>query len=146
MTRKLSLCIALLVFTWRATAQGADPVYPDRPKDIRVTGTMLAATERPSEDLVTVSIFLGDAARFFRVGEIEDLSADEKDRAVKEGILIRQVRFYGPDELVHRLEQPDIVGKVVTIEGRLDVQERRFLIKSIKEASGEEILSPTKQH
>lgn len=145
MTIKLPSLIALLIFTLCSTVHGADTVYPDRPKDIRVTGTLLAPTEHPSEDLVTVNIFLGDAARVLRVGKIEDLSADEKDRAVKEGILMRQVRFYGPDALIHRLEQADIVGKVLTIEGRLDVQERRFLVKSIKEEAREEILAPNKQ-
>jgi hypothetical protein len=133
MIRKLSNLTALLILTLCTTAYSTDTVYPDRPKDVRITGTLLAATEHPSEDLVTINIFLGAAARVLRVGKIEDLSADEKDRAVKEGILMRQVRFYGPDALMHRLEHADIVGKVITIEGRLDVQERRFLVKSVKE-------------
>lgn len=135
MTRKLSSLLALLIVTLATTVYSADIVYPEHPKDVRITGTMLAATEHPSEDLVTVNVFLGEAARVLRIGRIENLSADEKDRAVEEGILMRQVRFYGPDELVHRLEHPDIVGKVITIEGRLDVKERRFLVKSVKEAA-----------
>lgn len=135
MTRKLSSLLALLIVTLATTVYSADTVYPEHPKDVRITGTMLAATAHPSEDLVTVNVFLGEAARFLRIGRIENLSADEKDRAVEEGILMRQVRFYGPDELVHRLEHPDIVGKVITIEGRLDVKERRFLVKSVKEAA-----------
>src|SRR5262249_11685182 len=116
-----------------------------RPKDVRVTGMFLPATAQPSEDLVTVSIYLRDAPRLLRVGKIEDLTEDERERAVKEGILMRQGRFYGPDNRIDRLAQLEIVGKVITIEGRLDPQERRFLVKSITEASGEKILSPGKK-
>ena len=135
----------LFVLVWWAAAEAADTIYPERPKDVRVTGTLLPATAQPSEDLVTVRIYLKDAPRLLRVGKIEDLTEDERKRAVKEGILIRQVRFYGPDNLIDRLTQPAIVGKVITIEGRLDPQERRFLVKSVTEASREEILSPTKK-
>jgi hypothetical protein len=61
------------------------------------------------------------------------LSPGEKERAVDAGILMRQVLFYGPEELIHRLEQPDIVGKALIIEGRLDAKERKFLVKSVTE-------------
>jgi hypothetical protein len=132
----------LLLSFWWPHAFGADTVYPEHPKDIRLTGTLLAPTEQAHEDIVTINIFLGDAPRLLRIGKIEDLTQDEKDRAVKEGILMRQVRFYGPDEVMKRLQQPDIVGKALTIEGRLDVQERRFLVKSVTENPGEGIAPP----
>jgi hypothetical protein len=146
MTTKLSSVIALFVVAWCATVYSADPVYPDRPKNISITGALLPPGAEAREDLVTVNIYLKGNPRLLRVGKIEDLTADEKDRAVKDDILIRQVRFYGPDEIMKRLQLPDIVGRVITIEGRLDVKEKRFLVKSVREAAGEEILSPTKEH
>jgi hypothetical protein len=139
------IAVALLVLIWCAPAQSDDPIYPDHPRDVRVTGTILPTIEQNREDLVTVNIFVQDTPKLLRVGKIEDLTEDQRDRAVREGILIRQVRFYGPDALIQRLLQPEIVGKVVTIEGRFDAQERRFLVKSVTEAPGEEILSPTKK-
>jgi hypothetical protein len=140
--QRIFFSLLLLSFCW-APAFSADTVYPEHPKDIRLTGTLLAPTEQAREDLVTVNIFLGDAPRLLRVGKIEDLTQDEKDRAVKKGILLRQVRFYGPDEVMERLQQPNIVGKVLTIEGRLDVQERRFLVKSVAEQASETMTAPT---
>lgn len=134
-TKRLSVSIFLLCL-WITTAHSADPVYPERPKDIRVTGALLAPSAKEQEDIVTINIFLGDAPRLLRVGSVENLSPDEKERAVDAGILMRQVRFYGPDDLMHRLEQPDIVGKVLIIEGRLDAKERKFLVKSVTEKPG----------
>src|SRR5262249_38072235 len=132
MTSKRILLSIFFLCLWLTTAQSADPpTYPDRPKDIRVTGALLAPSAKEEEDIVTVNIFLGDEPRLLRVGSVENLSPDEKERAVDAGILMRQVRFYGPDDLMKRLQQPETVGKVLTIEGRLDFQERRFLVKSV---------------
>jgi len=117
-------------------------VYPDRPKDIRVTGALLAPSTKAQEDIVTVNIFLEDEPRLFRVGSVENLSPDEEERAVDAGILMRQVRFYGPADLMKRLQQPEIVGKMLTIEGRLDFHERRFLVKSVTEKPGGKAVSP----
>jgi len=128
----LALALTLLPF-WRTNAFGADTVYPERPKDVRITGSLLPATEEAREDIITVNIFLGDEPRVLRIGSIENLSVDEKERAVDEGILMRQVRFYGENEVMQRLRQPAIMGKVLTIEGRLDVQQRRLLVKSVTE-------------
>lgn len=133
MTSKRIFLSIFFLCLWFTIAHADDPVYPDHPKDIRLTGALLAPSAKEEEDIVTVNIFLGDTPRLLRVGSVENLSPDEKERAVDAGILMRQVRFYGPDELIHRLEQPDIVGKALTIEGRLDAKERRFLVKSVKE-------------
>src|SRR5205814_2684113 len=110
MTSKRILLSIFFLCLWFTAAHSADPVYPDHPKDIRLTGALLAPSTKEQEDIVTVNIFLGDTPRLLRVGSVENLSPDEKERAVDAGILMRQVRFYGPDELIHRLEQPDIVG------------------------------------
>ena len=137
MTSKRILLSILFLCLWLTTAQSADPpTYPDRPKDIRVTGALLAPSAKEEEDIVTVNIFLGDEPRLLRVGSVENLSPDEKERAVDAGILMRQVRFYGPDDLMKQLQQPETVGKVLTIEGRLDFNERRFLVKSVTEKPG----------
>lgn len=140
-TKRLIISIFFLCL-WLTTIHAADPVYQDRPKDIRVTGTLLAPSAKEQEDIVTINIFLGDAPRLLRVGSVENLSPDEKERAVDADILMRQVRFYGPDDLIHRLEQPDTVGKVLIMEGRLDAKERKFLVKSVTEKPGGKAASP----
>lgn len=125
------LVAVLLLLIVQLPAHSADTVYPDRPKDIRISGTLLPVGAQATEDLITVSIFLGDAPRILRIGKLESLSQDEKERAVDEGILMRQVRFYGSDEQIKRLQQPDLAGKPIIIEGRFDAKERKFLVKSV---------------
>ncbi len=65
--------IALFLFVYQLPAYSADTVYPDRPKDIRISGTLLPVGAQATEDLVTVNIFLGDTPRILRIGKLEAL-------------------------------------------------------------------------
>ena len=103
---------------------------------MRVTGTLLPITAESREDLVTVKVFVEGQPWLLRVGQVEKLTADERERAVDDDILLREVRFYGPDDLIGRLQKPEIAGKVLTIEGRLDTKEKRFLVTAVKEPDG----------
>lgn len=47
---------------------------------------------------------------------------------VKWGVLLRQVRFYGPTALISQLQE----GKALTIEGTLDTKGRQFLVSDVK--------------
>ena len=133
---KQRTAIALLALAFWASVASAQSPYPDRPVEMRVTGMLLPITEQGREDLVTVNIFVQDKPWLFRVGKVEELTATEREQAVQQGVLLRQVRFYGPDALIGRLQDPKIVGKVLTIEGRLDAKQRRFLVTAVQEAPG----------
>ena len=126
---------AFFVFAllWTPIANSAEPIYPDRPVDVRITGTLLAYEEEPREDLITMKVFVEDVPWLLRIGKIEDLSTEEKKRAVEEGILMRQVRFFGSDEALAPLRQADVAGKVLIIEGSLDFKAKRFRVKSVTE-------------
>lgn len=125
------LLIWVVSLFWTPIAQSVEPIYPDRPVDVRVTGTLLADEEEPREDLITMKVFVEDTPWLLRVGKVEDLTVEEKKRAVEEGILLRQVRFFGSDEALAPLRQADIAGKVLIIEGRLDFEAKRFRVKSV---------------
>ncbi len=45
------------------------------------------------------------------------------------------MRLYRSDELMDTLGSQEIMGKPITIEGRLDTQEGRFLVSSVEEVS-----------
>jgi hypothetical protein len=45
------------------------------------------------------------------------------------------VRFYGSEELIGRLQKPEIAGKVLTIEGRLETMPKQFLVTAVKEGT-----------
>jgi hypothetical protein len=89
--------------------------------------------------LVMVNILVEDKPLLLRVGKVEELTHMEREQAVKWGVLLRQVRFYGPIELINQLQE----GKALTIEGQLDTKSRQFLVSDVK-ASGN-IQSPAQQ-
>ena len=128
-----ALLTFVLSFFWAPIAYSAEPIYPDRPVDVRITGTLLPYEEEPREDLITMKVFVEDTPWLLRIGKIEDLTTEEKKRAVEEGVLMRQVRFIGSDEALAPLRQADIAGKVLVIEGNLDFKAKRFRVKSVTE-------------
>ena len=50
-------------------------------------------------------------------------------------MLLKQMRLCGADERIDTLSSQEIIGKPITIEGRLDTQEGRFLVSPVEEVS-----------
>jgi hypothetical protein len=113
-----------------ASAQSVDSPQPMK---VRVTGTMLPFEEQQRDDLVTATIFVQDKPWFFRVGKAEGLTSAAREQAVKDGALLEQVRFQGPDAIMRRLQKANLISKLLAIEGQLDAKGRRFVISSVEE-------------
>jgi hypothetical protein len=126
----LSMFVIFIVVGYGSFAS-AQPVYPDRPMKLRVTGMLLPTNEPKREDLITIPIFVEDSAWLLRIGKVEELHPSRREEKIKEDLLFRQVRFYGPDALLARMQQ----GETFTIEGQLDEKARRFLVTEISEAT-----------
>jgi hypothetical protein len=126
--------LTLLVLVWWTSVVNAQPAYLEQPVKLRVTGILLPV-EQQRDDLVTVNIVVDDKPLLLRVGKVEELTHTEREQAVKWGVLLRQVRFYGPAEFIGPLQQPEMMGKALTIEGQLDTKGRQFLVTAVKEAS-----------
>ena len=127
-------CTAVLIAMFWATMASAQSVNSPQPTKVRVTGTMLPFEEQQRDDLVTATIFVQDKPWFFRVGKAEGLTSEEREQAVKDGALLEQVRFQGPDAIMRRLQKANLIGKLLVIEGQLDAKGRRFLISSVEES------------
>lgn len=125
--------IALLVSGLWLNTVNAEPPAPGGPATLRVTGMLLPHEEQQRDDLVTATIFVHDKPWLFRVGKAEGLTSEERTRAVKEGALLKEVHFYGPDALMRRLQKAHLLGKMLTIEGQLDAKERRFQVTAVEE-------------
>jgi hypothetical protein len=126
----LSAYVIFVAVSYGSSAS-AQPVYPDRPMKLRVTGMLLPTNEPKREDLITIPIFVEDSAWLLRIGKVEELNPSGREEKIKEDLLFRQVRFYGPDALLARMQQ----GKTLTIEGQLDDKTRRFLVTEVSEAT-----------
>ena len=135
---KYLLILILLALVGTTSLANAQPAISfDRPVKLRVTGTLQPFEKQPRDDLVMVNILIEDKPLFLRVGKVEELTRTERQQAVKWGVLLRQVRFYGPTELINQLQE----GKALTIEGQLDTKSRQFLVSDVK-ASGTQEQSP----
>src|SRR5262245_1014084 len=126
----LRVLILFIVVGLARSANAQPAVSFDRPVKLRVTGTLHPAEKQPRDDLVMVNILIEDKPLLLRVGKVEELTHMEREQAVKWGVLLRQVRFYGPIELINQLQE----GKALTIEGQLDTKGRQFLVSDVKEA------------
>jgi hypothetical protein len=136
---KYFLLLMTLVFIVPADSADAQPATSfDKPVKLRVTGTLHPDEKQPREDLVMVNILVEDKPLLLRVGKVEEITHSEREQAVKWGVLLRQVRFYGPTELISQLQE----GKALTIEGQLDTKGRQFLVSNVKEATGTQKESP----
>lgn len=114
----------------------AQSPYPEqRPLDLRITGTFLAPDQQKRDDLVTVDVTVQGKPMLLRVGKVEDLTIQERKQAVKGEVLLHKVHFTGAEDLMMRLQKPEMIGKVITIEGWLDSQSRRLQVTAIKETT-----------
>ena len=125
------IALGLLMLVVCGSTAGAQSVYPDRPMKLRVTGMLLPTDEPKREDLITIPIFVQDTAWLLRIGKVEELNPSGREEKIKEDLLLRQVRFHGPDALLARMQR----GKTLTIEGQLDTKARRFLVTEVTEAT-----------
>jgi hypothetical protein len=128
--------IALLMLVFSTGAVRAEDAYPQAPFTVRFTGMLLPANEQNREDLVTVSIFVEGTPWLLRLGEIQELTARDQDQAKEQAVRLQQVRFYGSEDLISQLRKPEIAGKVLTIEGRLDPGKKQFLVTAVQEGKG----------
>lgn len=126
--------VALLVAGLESAA--AQPYNAEHHLDMRITGMILPADTPKQEDVPTVDISIQEKPMVLRLGKVEDLSTREKSQAAKNDVLLRLVRFTGSDDLMKRLLQPGSAGKVLTIEGWLNAQDRIFQVTAVNEASG----------
>jgi hypothetical protein len=70
-----------------------------------------------------------------RIGKVEDLTIQERKQAVKGEVLLHKVHFTGAEELMARLQKPEMIGRVIIIEGWLDTQSRRLQVTAVKETA-----------
>ena len=137
-----ALAIVLFFLTVWTTGLQAQYPYPDRPLHVRVTGALLPMDQEKREDIITVNVFIKDQPRPLRIGKIEQITQQQKDRAVEQDVLLKQMRMYGTTELIDKLSGADIIGKTIAIEGKIDTTEKRFLISAVQEAGSDKASQP----
>ena len=142
---RIKMFFSMALWVFGVSIAIAQSPYPEqRPLDLRVTGAFLPADQQKRDDIVTVDVSVQGKPMLLRIGKVEDLTTQERAQAVKGEVLLRKVHFTGSEELMARLQKPEMVGKVVTLEGWLDTQSRRFQVTTVKETT--EAAPATKGH
>jgi hypothetical protein len=137
------MIFSMVLWVFGVSMAIAQSPYPEqRPLDLRVTGTFLPTDQQKRDDIVTVDVSVQGKPMRLRIGKVEDLTTQERAQAVKGEVLLRKVHFTGPEEVMARLQKPEMVGTVITLEGWLNTQSRRFQVTTIKETT--EVVPPSK--
>jgi hypothetical protein len=132
------MLFSMVLWAFGVSMAIAQSPYPEqRPLDLRVTGAFLPTDQQKRDDIVTVDVSVQGKPMLLRIGKVEDLTTQERAQAVKGEVLLRKVHFTGPEEMMARLQKPEMVGKVITFEGWLDTQSRRFQVTTVKETTQE---------
>jgi hypothetical protein len=137
-----ALAIVLFFLTVWTTGLQAQYPYPDRLLHVGVTGALLPMDQEKRKDIITVNVFIKDQPQLLRLGKIEKITQQQKDRAVEQDVLLKQMRMFGPTELIEQLSGSDIIGKTITIEGKIDTTEKRFLVYAVQEAGSDKASQP----
>lgn len=133
--KSITLGILFVTVFWANIANARFP-YPERTPSVRLTGVLLPIDEQDREDLITLKVFVQGQPWLFRVGKVEKLAGSERAQAIRQELLRRQVRLYGPEDLIAPLQEPEIAGKPLTIEGRFYANERRLLVTAVEKVPG----------
>lgn len=130
-----ALCAFVLWLCGVSVALAQSPYPEQRPLDLRVTGSFLPTDQQKRDDIVTIDVSVQGKPMLLRIGKVEDLTPQERKQAMKGEVLFRKVYFTGPEEMMARLQSPEMTGKMITLEGWLDTQSRRFMVTTLKETT-----------
>ena len=110
-------------------------INPEPPPLVRFTGSLLPLSEAKAAGLSTLTVSIKETKWQMRIDRVEKLTGrDPSGTRLLESIFPPQLRFTGPEHLLNVLRDPQIEGTVMTIEGRLYIGERMFLVTSITDS------------
>jgi hypothetical protein len=122
----------LFFFPVPSTAQ----INPEPPPLVRFTGSFLPLAATTPPELSTLTVSIKETKWRFHIAQVEKLSGrDPSGTRLLESIFPPHLRLTGSDQLLSRLQDPQVEGKPLTLEGRLYVGERMFLLIKITEGS-----------
>lgn len=125
------LFLSLLCFPVLSAAQ----INPEPPPLVRFTGSLLPLDHPKPPGLSTLTVSIKEKQWRLHITKVEKLSGrDPSGTRVLESLFPRQLRFTGPKQLLNVLQDPQIEGKLITVEGHLYVGERMFFLIKITDS------------
>jgi len=132
-----TLVVVLLVLAVWSTIAVAQ-VRTEPPPRIRLVGAILPFADEDPLRQHTLTIHIKGAKWIFRVVEVQQLTGNDPGGW---GLLRRlfpfELRFLGPPELLSRLQDPQLRGKRLILEGQLYTGGRRLFITKVEEVTSQ---------
>lgn len=133
--RQITAIILLVSVFWSATTSAQIPRI-EPPPLVRFTGALLPLEEKDRSHLPTLTVFIKGKRWIFRIAKVEKLTGSSFDGwRLLRGLFPPEVRFLGPERLISLLQEPEIMGKLLTIEGHLYIGDRMFFVEIVEEAT-----------
>lgn len=109
--------------------------YMHVPPLVRFTGTLHPSENRNDDSWPTLGISVRGQEWQFRLTNVEVLTGTNYGSMILSDIFPPHLRLSAPEDLLARLERPEIVGKPLSIEGRLYRANRVLLVTALEDAS-----------
>lgn len=104
---------------------------------VRFTGVLLPIEEKGSSCAPTLTVRITDTTWIFRIAKVENLTGgDLSELRLFQALFPPRVRFVGLEELLHPLQDPEITGKRLAIEGILYPTDRMLWVTAVNEVAG----------
>lgn len=129
----LALIIAMFFAMFWTSSTHARFSYPDAPPYVRLSGVLLPLGVQDNSELRTLIVFVHGQLWRFRLDAVEEVIDGHHRRLHLRDLRKSSVRLYGSDILMNPLQQPEIAGKHIAIEGHLYAKERRLLVTAVEE-------------
>ena len=118
-----------VVFAQILSPYGAQPV-------VRMSGTLQSFDEKESHGLNTLTVTIEDKQKLlFRVNRVDTLTGSDPGMMLLNYIFPPELRLMGATSTVAQLAQPDMVGKQVSLQGFLYIEDRNFYVAEVNIAA-----------
>ncbi|MBI3797275.1 MAG: hypothetical protein HY268_09965 [Deltaproteobacteria bacterium] len=106
------------------------------PPVVRMTGTFSPFDEKQSHGLNTLTVIIEDKQKWlFKVNRVDTMTGTDPGMMLLTYIFPPELRLMGAASKMALLAQPDIVGKPVSLQGFLYIDDRDFYVAEINVAT-----------
>ena len=117
-----------------ATAQ----VRPEPPPRIRLVGALLPFADKDPRRQNTLTVHIKGEKWIFRVVKVRQLAGNDPGGwGLLRQLFPFELRFLGPPELLSRVQDPQLRGKRLILEGQLYTGGRRLFLTKVEDAAAQ---------
>jgi hypothetical protein len=106
------------------------------PPVVRMVGVLQPFDEQKSHDLNVLTLTIETKKWLFQVSRVDIMSGMDPGTTLLDRIFPPELRLMGVPTTLALLEQPDTVGKTISVEGTLYIGDRNYNVTTVSVAAG----------